>query len=396
MYQLSPKAQNYEWGKIGHDSIISYFYNNIDSNKPYAELWMGTHKKAESKVIVNNEKILLSEHLNKNLPFLFKILSINKALSIQVHPDKKTAERLNRERGDVYVDDNHKPEMFYTLSDFEALCGFRDNKEITEFIKIYHREFRRILDVKDLFISDDTKLKIVFSKIMKADKSIIKLVIQDIILYITKLKNPEFEKLFIRINNQYPYDVGVLSLFFLNYLKLPKGEVIYLKANVPHAYLSGDCLEIMATSDNVIRCGLTPKFRDVDLLCEILDYSYKYPKSVKSKMSKCGLFEPIKDFGLMILENKKNDNSYWEICTDLPLIMLVLYADKNTMCNGNLITTGSSYIMEDSTNEFQGKCKVVFAYKPREYLKVPPPPPNTPVTDEIPKAPSNTPEVVLF
>ena len=43
-------------------------------------------------------------------------------------------------------------------------------------------------------------------------------------------------------------------------------QAIYLAANVPHAYISGELVECMATSDNVIRAGLTPKLRWVSLL----------------------------------------------------------------------------------------------------------------------------------
>ena len=120
--EIFGEVQNYNWGKIGNNSIISKFHKDIKKDLPYAELWLGTHKKAESKVLINNEKILLSKYLKMELPFLFKILSIRKALSIQVHPDKQTAEKLHKERPEIYVDDNHKPEMFFTLSGFEALC----------------------------------------------------------------------------------------------------------------------------------------------------------------------------------------------------------------------------------------------------------------------------------
>lgn len=82
----------------------------------------------------------------------------------------------------------------------------------------------------------------------------------------------EKEQLVLSLEQQYPGDVGVLSAFFFNYVKLNPGEALYIGANEPHAYLSGECVECMATSDNVIRAGLTPKYKDVQTLCSMLTY----------------------------------------------------------------------------------------------------------------------------
>ena len=362
--EIIGQVQNYEWGKKGNKSRISKFLNNIDPNKHYAELWMGTHQKAESEVIVNNEKIPLSKYLKKKLPYLFKILSINKPLSIQVHPDKETAEELHKENPHIYVDDNHKPEMVYTLSNFEALCGFRSNEEINLLINDYKYIFDKI--DKDIFIGDSCDLKRFFTKIMKMNKEFIKEIVTEII-QITKsiTKINEFQLLLLTIADIYPNDVGVLALFFLKYIKLSPGKVMYIEANVPHAYLHGDCLEIMATSDNVIRCGLTPKFRDVDLLCKILNYSYRTPKMIKSKYN-CRLFkvyEPTDDLGLLVCNNQ--DYMVWDIDTNYPTIMLVLQAEEGATCNGKLIYSNKIYLLEKpKDNRIFGDCKIVFAYKP--------------------------------
>jgi len=80
------------------------------------------------------------------------------------------------------------------------------------------------------------------------------------------------EQLVLRLERQYPSDVGVIAAFFLNLVKLNPGEALFLGANEPHAYLSGECVECMATSDNVVRAGLTPKHRDVQTLCSMLTY----------------------------------------------------------------------------------------------------------------------------
>ena len=85
----------------------------------------------------------------------------------------------------------------------------------------------------------------------------------------------------MQLEKQYPADIGVISAFFLNYVKLNPGEALYLGANEPHAYLHGECIECMATSDNVVRAGLTPKHLDIQTLCSMLTYkqvisSYMY------------------------------------------------------------------------------------------------------------------------
>ncbi len=80
------------------------------------------------------------------------------------------------------------------------------------------------------------------------------------------------QSLFLRLHTQYPGDIGLLSLFFLNYLTLSRGQAIFLGPNIPHAYISGECVECMATSDNVVRAGLTPKYKDIDTLIGMLTY----------------------------------------------------------------------------------------------------------------------------
>ena len=363
--ELVPQVQNYAWGKLGNKSMISQFYN-IQDLKPYAEMWMGTHKKAETQVKVNNQLIPLSKFIGEQLPYLFKVLSIRTALSIQVHPDKKTAEKLHQIKPEIYVDDNHKPEMFYTLSNFKLLCGFRTNQEINKFLSIYYHEWKLIMGNDLFFIHDTQSLKHTFSKIMKADNSFVNQVIRKIIDKLHLLSEyPKLQKLIIEINKQYPNDVGVLALFFLNYIELPKGKVMYLKANVPHAYISGDCLEIMATSDNVIRCGLTAKFRDVDLLCDILDYSYKMPKLLEPYTQISKTYEPVIDFGITLFENTNNNNKGMiAINTNYPMIMLVLEAEDNSLCNNKQITKGKCYLLPKGANKFLGKYKIVIAYKP--------------------------------
>ena len=363
MYKLKNNVMNYEWGKIGNKSIISKFISNINENLPYAEMWMGTHKKAMSKVLINNKYIPLNDYLGYNLSFLFKILSIRTALSIQVHPDKETAEKLNKKYPNIYVDDNHKPEMVYPLTNFEALCGFQSNNEIAYNLFQFKEFLEKIIDYDLLYrflsYKKDDDMKEIFYQLMKSKNTS---VISSIVKNIYKL--PKLKELVLRIYKQYNMDIGILALLFLNYVKLNIGEVMFLKANVPHAYISGDCLEVMATSDNVIRCGLTSKLRDVELLCNILDYDYKKPNYVEKRNN---IFYPdVKDFAMMVLDLNKEKHKI-ELNSDCHSILLVVKGELKM--NGKNIKMGESYILDKKINgilESDMVSKVVICFKPTE------------------------------
>ncbi|XP_075660641.1 mannose-6-phosphate isomerase 2-like isoform X2 [Castanea sativa] len=252
LLRLRCSVQNYDWGLKGHDSRVARLYAQNSGSEtrpdiPYAELWMGTHESGPSfvvqaprasngvsvdddvgvslkKWISENPNVLGDKVLHNwgcDLPFLFKVLSMAKASSIQAHPNKELARTLHKAQPDVYKDNNHKPEMALAITEFEALCGF------------ISLEVRKLTD-KELLV--------------------------------------------LRLEKQYPADVGVISAFFFNYVKLNPGEALYLGADEPHAYVSGECIECMATSDNVVRAGLTPKHRDVKTLCSMLTYKQGFPE----------------------------------------------------------------------------------------------------------------------
>lgn len=111
-------------------------------------------------------------------------------------------------------------------------------------------------------------------------------------------------KVFNHCNHYFPNDIGVLSIFFLNIVQMKPGQAIFLAANVPHAYLSGDCIECMATSDNVIRAGLTPKFKDVETLLEMLDFTGNTVEEIFFKSISIGKYSelfkpPVNDFAVI-------------------------------------------------------------------------------------------------
>lgn len=114
----------------------------------------------------------------------------------------------------------------------------------------------------------------------------------------------QFARVFEHCNHHFPNDIGVLSIFFFNIVRMAPGQAIFLDANIPHAYLSGDCIECMACSDNVIRAGLTPKFKDVDTLLSMLDFQSKTCDSIFYQPLAHGTYSklfkpPVKDFAVV-------------------------------------------------------------------------------------------------
>ncbi|KZT20634.1 mannose-6-phosphate isomerase [Neolentinus lepideus HHB14362 ss-1] len=317
IFRIVPTTQKYDWGKKGLASKVAQFAAaskipgfELDENAPYAELWMGTHPSGPSRVLDTNE--LLSAHLAKNphlmgtqvlskyedakagnIPFLFKVLAIEKALSIQTHPDKETAKVLHREKPDIYKDDNHKPEMALAITPFTALCGFLPLPKLASYIRAVP-EFSSLIPpaISAHFLSlastsspdaPDAKaaLRDVFSAVMTASDSLFKSELAKLVDRYKKGEVKEEEsdvvELVVRLESQFPGDIGVFCAFMLNYVTLEPGEAIFLAAGEPHAYVSGDIMECMATSDNVIRAGLTPKLRDIPNLVAGLTYAAAPP-----------------------------------------------------------------------------------------------------------------------
>lgn len=311
VFKITPTVQQYDWGKLGSSSKVAAFAQSaglseflVDETKPYAELWMGTHPKSPSLISASGET--LASHLSKNhslvgekviqkfgaedgnLPFLFKILAIEKALSIQSHPDKETARRLHTQQPDIYKDPNHKPEMALAITPFAALCGFLPLTRIATYLARVPELVALIPQaiLNDFLVTAPTadpsefvskqSLRDVFSAVMTAEANTFTTQLSKLIArYDAGSVHPEEEdvrELVLRLNAQFPNDIGIFCAFLLNYVKLLPGEAIFLGAGEPHAYISGDIIECMANSDNVIRAGLTPKLRDIPNLVNTLTY----------------------------------------------------------------------------------------------------------------------------
>lgn len=323
--ELTGFVQKYEWGKIGNASIVANLYgNNIDPQSPYAELWMGTHPNGQT--MIKEYNISLQEYIEQNqevlgnaeyfwkkyqtLPFLLKVLSVRKALSIQCHPPKDMAQVLHNNFPELYKDPNHKPEMAIALTKFHALCGFRPTEEIKENI-VNIDELQMVITPSLLeaykdSLDEELLNKILFSLFTK-NEGVVEQAVHHLFGRFEKAGSEVQERykyaLMKELHNQFPGDSGVFMIYFLNEVFLEPGEAMYIPAGIPHAYISGDCVECMANSDNVVRAGLTPKYKDIETLLTILDYSSYTNQQVKIKSRAISPYTthyhpPIPDFGV--------------------------------------------------------------------------------------------------
>ena len=270
IYKLVCTAQNYDWGKPAKDSLVAEALikngQPVDQTKNYAEYWMGTHPNGPSKIIKDGKEVLLSDEINGQLSYLFKILSINLPLSIQLHPDKANAEVLHKNFPNSYKDDNHKPELFIALSDFELLFGLVTLDKAVEIMKNYKNIFNLKEGEKLINEPNIENYKYLIERIIFLERNqyenIIKLILDD--------KSTTEDSLVKKLYINFGLDSGILISLFMNHFHKKKGESFFIDANIPHAYIYGNCLELMACSDNVIRLGLTPKLVDKENFDKII------------------------------------------------------------------------------------------------------------------------------
>lgn len=307
-YRLLPAVQAYEWGNGGSDGLIRRLLEKqgrTTEEGPLAEMWKGAHPSAPSRIrghhftlrpgqLHSEEKRLsdaicqdpdhflghaLSAKGYRTLPFLFKVLDAAGPLSIQAHPDRVLAQELHRRDPKNYPDDNHKPELAISLGHFEALVGFRPVGEFLHQLE-HLPSLAALCRFPPGMSNDPTALyRSVYATILRATPEQIRDAAQGILHRLGQARATRRDEWFLHLVEFYGQeDPGILAIYLLNYVKLQPGEGIYLGPNEPHAYLKGEILECMASSDNVVRGGLTGKFRDVETLLSMLSYESRLPE----------------------------------------------------------------------------------------------------------------------
>lgn len=380
IFHLEGKIQNYAWG--GHD-FIPDLLGFSPSEDAYAEYWLGAHVNAPSKVQTDSGPVALDKFLNTDpkgllgeeldnqfgkLPFLFKVLDVHEMLSIQVHPSKKEAEKGFIRENELgipltaphrnYKDDNHKPEIMVALSDFWLLHGFLPKQKLLEVLRKYH-EFSELNA-----IFKDSGLKGLYQHIMELSVEDSERILRPLVQRILPLfkqnslskSSPDYwaAKAVISSDSKEVLDKGIFSIYFFNIVKLSKGEAIFQDAGIPHAYLEGQNMELMANSDNVLRAGLTPKHVDIEELLKHVVFKETEPRILKGELqadNKERIFKaPVPDFQLSKITLKKGEE--YRMTSKTVEIIMLLEGEVQVAENGTNLTIkkGDAFLVVAQSN----------------------------------------------
>jgi len=305
IYKLKGVIMNYDWG--GTDFLAELLSSPNEFKRPMAEYWLGTHEIAPSFLVTKKGDVPLDKFIKKEtetilgktvakkfgrLPYLLKLLDVRDMLSIQVHPSKHAAEveyASENKKGiplDAsdrnYKDDNHKPELVVALSDFWLIHGFKPVEKLRTTLQAIP-EFQPLQD-----IFDQTGYDQLYKTVMEMPQESANAILQPVLdRIIPRYRNGQLKKddesfwvarAALTFNLPGKIDRGIFSIFFFNLLYLKKGKGLFQDAGVPHAYLEGQNVEIMATSDNVLRGGLTSKHIDVKELMKNIKFEETVPE----------------------------------------------------------------------------------------------------------------------
>ncbi|MCX5558177.1 mannose-6-phosphate isomerase, class I [Streptomyces sp. NBC_00038] len=318
MDRLDNTIRPYAWGST---TAIPRLLGVEPTGEPQAEMWMGAHPGAPSRTERGPLTEVIAEDPEKELgpaavakfgprlPFLLKILAAGAPLSLQVHPNLEQAREGYEDeesRGipvDAphrnYKDANHKPELICALTEFDGLCGFRAPDEAAELLA--GLDVDSLKPYVDLLHAhpEEAALREVLTALLTADPDDMAHTVREAATACTRLGGSYAP--YADIAHHYPGDPGVIAAMLLNYVQLQPGEALFLGAGIPHAYLNGLGVEIMANSDNVLRCGLTPKHVDVPELLRVVRFEASDPGVLRPEASPDGeevYATPIDEFRL--------------------------------------------------------------------------------------------------
>ncbi len=308
--RLEGAVKNYDWGSR---TILATLRGETGpSSEPEAELWLGAHASGSALVVLpDGSRVALAalverdprgvlgdaviRRLGARFPYLFKVLAVARALSLQAHPDAEQARvgyLSEQSRGvpleaRLYADDRAKPELVLAHTRFHALCGFRPLAEI-------RADFER-MGLGDVAphagAAEDEWLRSFFARWFAPDAPGSRATRLDRALAAAARVSEEDEAaaLMIRLAAQHPGDPGILAPLLLHSIELSPGEAIFLEAGELHCYLEGAAAEIMSSSDNVLRAGLTTKLRAGDALLRIARFASRRPQVLRGAMCAPGV-----------------------------------------------------------------------------------------------------------
>jgi mannose-6-phosphate isomerase len=275
----------YAWGSR---EAIAALQGRPASEGPEAELWIGAHPQAPSTLVSDGRSLAaliaeapretlgprIADQFGNRLPFMLKVIAAAQPLSLQVHPDdeqahagfaRETALGVDiRDPRRSYRDPYAKPEMVLTLSDFQALLGFRPPSEALEALSALAVQ---ALDPVLAALREGQSTGDVFLRVAEwpdAERA-------DLVAAVRAAASSDHDLAWVvELADRYPNDPGVVGALLLNRLTLTPGQAFYVGPGVIHAYLRGTAIEILGGSDNVVRAGLTPKHVAIDELRPLL------------------------------------------------------------------------------------------------------------------------------
>lgn len=386
IYQLQGSLQHYVWG--GKNYIPQLLNMPAEQGQYYAEWWLGAHSSSPSMIRVNGNTLPLNEFLQQNptalgaqsrtqfggeLPYLLKILDVEKPLSIQLHPTKQQAEigfAAENAKGialtdpkRTYKDNNHKPEMMIALSDFWLLHGFKTKAKILATLASRPSlaplaEKLRTQDLHsfyaDIMQAGEDQLAQWLSPIIQTNQTAYAENKLD-------LTNPDYWVMYsmeaMAISPE-KLDAGLICFYLFNIVHTKTGEGIYQNAGIPHAYLRGQNIELMACSDNVIRGGLTPKYVDIPELLKVVDCREVEPQIIPVAPQDQAVFTystPAKDFALQNITYASSESH--RLQNQNAAILMVMKGEINLRSETTALSLKqgeSAFITADSDFEVEG------------------------------------------
>ncbi|MET8750240.1 mannose-6-phosphate isomerase, class I [Streptomyces sp. NPDC004667] len=320
MDRLKNTIRPYAWGST---TLIPALLGVEPTGEPQAEMWMGAHPGAPSRLDRGAGETTLSAVIEADpegqlgsaavakfgprLPFLLKLLAAGAPLSLQVHPDLAQAKEgfEDEERRGVpidaghrnYKDANHKPEMICALTPFDGLCGFRPPLEAAALLEGLGVD--SLKPYADLLRAhpEEAALREVLTAVLTADRAEMSRTVTEAAAAAERLGGPYAP--YASLVHEFPGDPGVIAAMLLNHVRLQPGEAMFLGAGVPHAYIDGLGVELLANSDNVLRAGLTPKHVDVPELLKVVLFEPSAPALLRPEGGVEEVYEtPIDEFRL--------------------------------------------------------------------------------------------------
>ncbi|MHB1064764.1 MAG: mannose-6-phosphate isomerase, class I [Georgenia sp.] len=300
MFGLQGVERDYAWGSR---TAIPELFGTPAPGHPVAELWFGAHPSGAAGVLpLGNRRDLrdvidadpigvlgedVVQRFGERLPYLLKVIAPERPLSLQVHPSLERARErfaaedaagIARDAADRnYKDPNHKPELVFALTRFEALCGFRAPRRAAELFADLDTPLARQLHTALRSDSSAVGVRSVFAHLLDAATRPTAEEVQQVARACAARlaagsPSERADGTVVMLAEAYPGDPGVVASLLLNPVTLQPGEALFVPAGDVHAYLSGIGIEIMASSDNVLRAGLTQKHIDVPEMLECVDY----------------------------------------------------------------------------------------------------------------------------